>query len=85
MRNLLDWRPIGSAWKITVKMDHMGIGRAGFISSHRQAGDERSGPHFPLSIDVGYFAHHQEPAPDLHEVALVTKTLEVGVTTERCG
>ena len=60
-------------------------GGCGHVSGHVEAGDQRARAHLPLRVHVGHFAHHEETAPDLHEVALVAEPLEVGATTEQCA
>ena len=70
---------------IPVEVDDMRIRHAGLISSHVETGDQSPCQDLSALVDVGHFAHDQEAAPDLHEVALVAEPFQVGTTTERFG
>ena len=81
--DLMDWGTIRIAGIVPVEAGHMVFGGGCHIARHFQAGDQRPSPHLALGIDVRHFAHDEQPAHDLDEVALFAKALKVRAKTER--
>ncbi len=79
-----DRRAVGFAREVPGEPDLVGVGRRfGDVPGHVQAGDDHAHANLAARIDVGDLAHHQEPAPDLHEVSLVAEPLQVRTKIER--
>ena len=81
----LDPRAVGVAREIAVEPDLVGVRRPGDVPCHVQARDESARADPPTRVDIGDLAHHQETAPDLHEVPLVAEALQVRTKIERCA